>query len=523
MGKYSRFFWWNLIIIILAIWGCGGFAAAGNQPPQRRLNVLLITIDTLRPDRLSCYDGRFVKTPQIDGLGESGVIFTRAYAHNPETLPSHANILLGVTALTHGVHDNVNFVVRPEFLNLATYLKDHGYSTGAVIGAFPLDSRFGLTPGFDLYDDNYGVQALEQFVYAERRAEVVVALARDWLEGRKEPWFLWVHCFDPHQPYDPPEPFKTQYKRDRYSGEVAYVDQELGKLFSCLKEKNLKDKTIIILTADHGESLGEHGEITHGYFGYNATLWVPLLINAPGVKPGRVEQEVCHIDIFPTVCDLLGLDKPPSLQGLSLVPAMQGKTLLRRPIYFESLMAYYSRGWAPLRGFIEGGKKFLDSPLPELYDLDKDFSEKNNLAPGTKLDEFKRTLAEVIKRQSVPSEQAARRTPDPETREKLQSLGYISSLQVPPKKTFTVRDDLKTLLPFQSRWQQATLLYQAGQTEEAIAMMKQIIAERKDFDVAYTHLANYYKAQNKIGEAVDILREGYKKSDQLQDHGELRD
>ncbi len=282
-----------------------------------------------------------------------------------------------------------------------------------------------------------------------------------------------------------------------------------GSFSTYLKEKNLDEKTLIILTADHGESLGEHGEMTHGYFAYNSTLWVPLVIKAPGIKPGRIEQEVCHIDIFPTVCDLLGIDKPGSLQGLSLVPAIEGKELPKRSIYFESLMAYYSRGWAPLRGLIEGKKKYIDSPLPELYDLDKDFSENNNLAAGTKLDEFKRTLAELIKKQSAPGGQTARQAPDRETREKLQSLGYISSPQAPPKKNFTAQDDLKTLLPYQSRWQQATVLYQNGQVEEAIAMMKQIIAERKDFDVAYTHLANYYKEQRRINEAVDILRQGY--------------
>ncbi len=506
--NYSRLFRRNLIIAVLAILVCGGFAKADNKAKQSRLNVLLITIDTLRPDRLSCYGGGFVKTPEVDGLAAAGALFSRAYAHNPETLPSHTNILLGVTAPTHGVHDNVNFVVRPEFSNLAKLLKDHGYSTGAVVGAFPLDSRFGLTQGFDLYDDNYGAQGAEQFVYAERRAGVVVSRALGWLENREGPWFLWVHCFDPHQPYDPPEPFRTRFKRDRYSGEVAYVDQELGRLFAYLKERNLEEKTIVILTADHGESLGEHGEMTHGYFAYNATLWVPLIIKAPGFKPGRIEEAVCHIDLFPTVCDLVGIQKPSFLQGLSLIPVLQGKALPARPIYFESLMAYYNRGWAPLKGFIEGEKKFIDSPQPELYDLKKDFSENDNLAQGTSLDESRSTLAELVKTQSGAAEQAARRAPDRETREKLQSLGYISSPLAPAKKTFTVDDDLKTLLPYQSRWQQATSLYQSGQTEEAISEMKKIISERKDFDVAYTHLANYYKAQNKIGQAVDILRQG---------------
>ena len=216
-----------------------------------RLNFLLITIDTLRPDRLSCYSDLYLKTPNIDSLAKNGVLFSKAFAHTPTTFPSHTNILLGTTPLYHGVHDNHNFIVRDEFVTLAELLKDNGYATAAFVGAFPLDSRFGLTQGFDVYDDNYGSKNSQEFSYVERKAEVVVDKACEWLNGRKTPWFLWVHCFDPHQRYDPPEPFKTEYKEHPYSGEIAYVDSVMGKLLDRIKLDEGDKNTLIILSLIH--------------------------------------------------------------------------------------------------------------------------------------------------------------------------------------------------------------------------------------------------------------------------------
>jgi arylsulfatase A-like enzyme/Flp pilus assembly protein TadD len=483
------------------------FLEAGEKTD--RPNVLLITIDTLRPDRLRCYGGSFLKTPQIDALAQKGTLFSRAFAHNPLTLPSHANILLGVTPLVHGVHDNANFIVPKELTNLATWLKGKGYSTGAFVGAFPLDSRFGLTPGFDVYDDNYGSQGSNELTFVERKADVVVQLALRWLSGQKGPWFLWVHCFDPHQPYNPPEPYRTQFRESLYDGEVAFVDAALGKLFGFLKEKNLDQKTLTVFTADHGEALGEHGELTHGYFAYNATLWVPLIISSPGWKAGQASLNVSHIDIFPTVCDLLQIAQPPSLQGRSLVPVMKGKELPSRPIYFEALTAYYNRGWAPLKGYIEGRDKYMDSPIPELYDIDRDFHERKNLAAGSGLGSFRKTFERLLETESASAKVSARQKLDRETLEKLRSLGYIASPQAPADKTFTAKDDLKTLLPYHTKWMKAVSAYSKGQAEEGISLLKEIIAERKDFDLAYTYLANFYKKQRRLKEAVSVLLEAY--------------
>jgi len=488
------------LIILLSL-------SATSKAEGNKQNLLLITIDTLRPDRLSCYSDAHVKTPHIDSLAERGVLFSKAFAHTPTTLPSHTNILLGTTPLYHGVHDNSNFIVIDEFLTLAEHLKTNGYSTGAFVGAFPLDSRFGLTQGFDTYDDNYGGQSLQVFTYVERKAEVVVESAMGWLKAQRNPWFLWIHCFDPHQRYDPPEPFKSQYKHP-YDGEVAYVDFALGKLLDYLEENNLMDETSIVFTGDHGESLGEHGESTHGYFAYNSSIWVPLIISSPETKPAKVNQEVCHIDIFPTVCDILGIEKPSFLQGVSLLPALRGRRLPRRAIYFESLYPYYSRGWAPLRGFIEAERKFIDSPIPEFYDLTKDFDELENLASKEKLSKHNSKLVQLMAEQSIETEIASKRDIDRDALQKLRSLGYVSSPQTARKEKYTPRDDLKTLLPFQDRLTRAMGAYHSGRIDEGIRLLEGIIEERKDFDHAYSYLATLYKEQRRLKEAVNVLRQG---------------
>jgi arylsulfatase A-like enzyme/Flp pilus assembly protein TadD len=484
----------------------------GAATAKNPLNVLIITIDTLRPDRLSCYSDEYIQTPHIDSLAGKGALFLKAFAHTPTTLPSHTNILLGTTPLYHGVHDNQNFIVRDEFLTLAEHLKNNGYATGAFVGAFPLDSRFGLTQGFDVYDDNYGSKNYQEFSYVERPAEVVVQKAVDWLENRQKPWLLWVHCFDPHQQYNPPEPFKTQYKNSPYNGEVAYVDQELGKLFAFLKKNRWEENTLIVFTADHGESLGQHGESTHGYFAYNSTLWIPFIITSPGMKPVAVDENVCHVDIFPTVCDILGLPKPDFCQGISLEPALRGKKingLASRAIYFESLYPYYNRGWAPLTGIIQDDCKYMDSPIPEFYDLGKDFDETDNQAKGKNLDNHRKKLGELLEEQSYSGRASAAKKVDRDTLERLKSLGYLSSPQASLKETFSEEDDLKVLLPYQNQLQHAMGAYHKGNIDEGIAILQKIVQERKDFDQAYAYLATLYKVKREYGKAVEVLKEGY--------------
>jgi len=474
----------------------------------KKKNILLISIDTLRPDRLSCYSTDYCRTPNIDALASKGVVFERAFAHTPTTLASHVNIMLGATPLYHGIHQNANFVLAEDFLTLAEYLKGLGYSTGAFIGAFPLDSRFGLSQGFDVYDESYPSKSSSANAYPERNARQVIRSALDWLENQDSPWFSFIHIWDPHAPYSPPEPFSSKFEDDPYSGEVAYVDAEIKKLFDALENKGWKDDTLVVLTADHGESLGEHGESTHGYFAYNSTIWIPLIMIGPGINPARIDDYVSHIDIFPTVCDFLGIEKPLFLQGDSLFSLINGKKGAGRAIYFESLVAHFSRGWAPLTGYIEGKEKFIDSPLMELYDLNADFLEKKNLAANKDLEIHKKKMEELVGRLTSSQKIKNPRRMDSETREKLRSLGYLSSSS-PVKENYGPGDDLKTLLPLQQKKDAASRLMETNKIPEAVKLLHDIIQARKDFADAYSDLARIYESQGLREDALAVMETGF--------------
>ena len=475
---------------------------------QPRLNVLLITVDTLRADRVSCYNSQHVQTSNMDSLAERGFVFTRAFAHNPLTLPSHTNIMLGTTPLFHGVHDNVNFVISKNSLTLAEHLKIYGYATGAVIGAYPLDSRFGLNQGFDFYDDDFKSKGSPKYAPGERKAEVVVNIAHNWLKKQEGPWFLWMHIWDPHFPYEPPEPFLTQFKDRPYDGEVAYVDSVLGDFFNLLKQAGLFEKTLIVLTSDHGESLGQHGERTHGILAYNTTIWVPLIIYIPNKEHGKVRQPVSHTDIFPTICDVLGVEAPPFLQGISVQPALKAKKLPERRIYFESLEPYYNYGWAPLRGYIENNEKYFDSPIPELYFLHKDFDENQNKASTNKLENYKARLEQTLSGLTNPENIEAKSKPDRETLEKLKSLGYVGSPVFLKKEKYGPEDDVKILLPFYNEIADAYTFREEGKTEEGIELLQQIIKKQKKVYFAYIYLAKLYRESNRMQDALNILKQG---------------
>lgn len=499
----------RLLLILPALALVSLLAASLAAAEAPRQNLLIITVDTLRADRLSCYDRTHVATPAIDHLAASSFLFLRAFAHTTNTLPSHANIFLGTTPPNHGVHDNLNFFVRDDLLTLAELLKDAGWATAACVAGYPLDSRFGLAQGFAVYDDRFESSELPKEGFRERKAEAVVAAAQDLLSKLAEPWFLWLHVFDPHNPYEPPEPFLTKYAGRLYDGEVAYVDSALAPLLNRLEASEVWSRTVVILTGDHGESLGEHGEETHGYLAYNATLWVPLLIRVPGLEPGRVSQRVGHIDLFPTVCNILDLKAPPSLQGRSLLPLLRKKTIKDSDFYFESLYPYYSRGWAPLRGLIRGGVKFIDSPIAELYDLENDFTEATNLIQAKELSWRRKELAGLIKDLGGKADaERARRRLDQESLEKLRSLGYVGSAPMDRKKNFGPSDDVKSLLPYHNRCLEAARLYAQGHKEEGIAALSSILAERKDIDIAYTTQAVLLKDQGRFDEALAVIRQG---------------
>ena len=488
---------------------------AALKPAQ---NLLLITIDTLRADRVSAYSPRHLQTPGLDGLAAKGVLFTRAFANTTTTLPSHANILLGTSPSYHGVHDNANFVVQEEFLTLAEHLKGFGYATGAFLGGFPLDARFGLNQGFDIYDDDFSRAEEGVEKGRERRAQAVVESALKWLEEQKSPWFLWIHSYDPHDPYTPPEPYKTQFAGKPYDGEVAYTDAVIGNFIRVLEKNGRLADAVLILTGDHGESLGEHGEKTHGYLAYNTTLWIPLIILAPSLEKRVSSANVSHLDIFPTVCDLLELPKPKFLQGVSLRPLLQGKRTGDREIFFESLSPYFNMGWGPIAGYIRNDDKYIDSPIPELYDLAGDFDEKNNLTRSKNLAAHKKRLHRIFQGQASAESLAAGKKMDRETQERLRSLGYLASLQSARKKTFQAEDDVKMLLPYHNKSMEALDLFRSGKAEEAIKALRQVITERGNIKTAYLNLAMIYKTQGRLDDAVTVLQAG---QDSLPENYEL--
>ena len=471
-------------------------AAAG--PTHQGADVLLITIDTLRADALGFAGNSRVQTPALDRLAAAGRVFGDAHAHNVVTLPSHANILTGLYPYQHGVRDNSGFVLPEKVPTLATLLQAAGYATGAFVAAFPLDSRFGLNRGFDVYDESFprGSDPAE-FVMAERRGNEVTAAARAWWDGRRgKRRFLWLHLYDPHAGYDPPEPFASRYRDDPYLGEVAATDSFIAPLLAPFLAGGERP-ALVIVTADHGEALGDHGELTHGLFAYEATLKVPLVVWGAEVKPGRDARPARHVDIVPTVLSYLRLQVPAGLPGRSLLAEPDP----RAAGYVEALSTNLNRGWAPLRGLLRERRKLIDLPLPELYDLAADPREEKNLYTSER--RAARALREALPQQSVwpPAKGAV----SAEEEARLRSLGY-SAGSVPAKSAYAPGDDPKTLIGVDRKLHQVVAAYSLRRYEEAAGLARQIVAERPDLAEAYEHLALALRQLERHGEAIAALQ-----------------
>ncbi|HEX9304251.1 MAG TPA: sulfatase-like hydrolase/transferase [Thermoanaerobaculia bacterium] len=460
--------------------------AGCRKTPERPLpavsnpDVVLITIDTLRYDALGFTGNARVATPNLDRVAREGIVFSNAHAHNVMTLPSHVNILTGLYPYQHGVRNNQGFRLAPRIPTLATFLKARGYATGAFIGAFPLDARFGLSRDFDVYDQRYPQGANEyDFAVAERSGQEVVAAARQWRTSVRGPSLLWVHLYDCHSPYRPPAPFDQQYAGDPYLGEVAGVDAALEPLLADLRT-GASGARLLIVTSDHGEALGDHGEKAHGLFAYETTLHVPLLLWNPGVLPPRVEKRLArHVDIVPTVLDALGVPPPKNLPGVSLLqPAPSAETS-----YFEALTACLERGWAPLRGAIDGRYKFIDLPIPELYDLAIDLQESRNIIRERA--DVVRRLQTVIPSEVVPPVPAA---PSAQEVARLRSLGYIGG-GAPTRTRYGPEDDPKRLVDIDSDLQKVVELYQRRELREAIDLSSQIVRRRPTMQTGYEFLS----------------------------------
>jgi len=494
---------WLAIAAAGAAAGCGGAADSGLRAGSARGdNILLITIDTLRADRLGAYGNRAGLTPTLDGLASRGVRYSHAYTHVPMTLPAHTSILTGLTPPHTGVRNNTAFRLDARTPTLATFFRRGGYRTGAFVGAFVLDARFGLARDFDVYDDRLPHSSRASFHVASRRGDEVVKAAGDWIlstvPSSGQPWFTWVHLFDPHAPYDAPPEYRAG--RSPYDAEVAYADAMIGALLARLSAAGQLDRTLIVVTADHGESLGEHGETTHGLFAYESTVHVPLVVDVPGARPSVVDAPVAHTDIAPTVLDLAGLAVPSGLDGRPLTAAPDSS----RTIYLEALDAYLTRGWAPLTGAIQNGWKYIDLPDAELYDLADDASEQHNRfgRDGARADTMRRALQPL----SATTDQTAAASLDREAAARLRSLGYVGG-SAAPTSTPALADDPKRLVALNERFNTALTAFEEGRADEAFAMFTEVLAARPDFVSARTSAATVLLNQGRRQDAVRLLRD----------------
>jgi arylsulfatase A-like enzyme/Flp pilus assembly protein TadD len=511
-------------------WGCR--RAPADLPQASDRNVLLITVDTLRGDALGC-DGGPARTPNIDALAASGIRFSFAHAQAVVTLPSHASILTGFYPYQHGYRENAGYRLTPGVQTLASRLKAIGFQTGAFVAAFPLDARFGLTPGFETYDGRFDdVGSGAEFLLPERPAPVVVDRAVQWLRARDGRWFAWVHVYEPHAPYRPAPPFDGEYAARPYFGEVAAADRALAPLLDAARGSSRP--TLVVLTGDHGEGLGDHGEMTHGLFAYESTLHVPLIVaeivpatqntrnsrntqsdsfSASSAASARSAVEVSdaparHVDIVPTILDALSLPVPPELPGHSLRTKADRDGGAARASYFEAMESMLDFGFAPLDGVMVGREKYVNLPLPELYDLARDRAETTNLAERSA--ERVRTLTARLT-DFHATRPGAQQPETPEVAARLRALGYVSG-SAAPKARYTERDDPKRLVDVDRLMHEAVALDDEGKLREGIARYRQILAQRPDMMAASRHLAFDLWRVGDLPGAIDALRAAFRSS-----------
>ena len=534
----------------------GRFEKLWSKSGVNKPNVILITLDTTRADHLACYGYPFVRTPNLDSLAQRGILFEQAAASSPLTLPSHCSIMTGMYPTYHGVRINGNTALNDGQTTIAEVLSAQGYQTGAFIGAFVLDGRWGLKQGFQHYDDQFD---LKKYKYldlgaVQRPGNEVMDAALAWLEGQKKsPFFAWIHFYDPHVPYEPPEPYTSEYK-DRgmiglYDGEIAFMDEQIGRCVSWLEKNGLDKNTVLILVGDHGEGLGSHGEYTHGYFIYDYAVHVPLIVVTPfaELRGIRIPSQVATVDVFPTLLEVSRVKVPAETHGRSLLPLMfQPEKKNDKYAYGESMAPNLQFGWSALHSLRTTQYKYIDAPRAELYDVTLDADEQTNLfqespdiARKMKI-ELDQLMAETSK--EAPTPQAANL--DSETVERLAALGYIgapvsakkssgagSGPLADPKDRFAVfsavtqagemvlKDRfvdaaaaLESVLREEPKIPQALLLLstcyvEMGRTEEAKAKLDVLLKEEPDNTQALTSLANILIDEGKNDDVIAICKQ----------------
>jgi arylsulfatase A-like enzyme/predicted Zn-dependent protease len=482
---------------------------------EKDFNVILVTLDTTRADRLGCYGFSRIETPALDGFAARGVKFESCIAQTPLTLPSHSSIFTGTLPFFHGVRDNGGFILPEELTTLAEVFKGSGYATAAFIGAYVLDSKWGLNQGFDYYYDRFDLSKFEKISLGtvQRPANEVMDEALRWLgENKGSKFFTWIHLYDPHTPYEPPPPFAEKYSKNPYLGEIAFVDSQLARLGRFLEENDLAERSFLVIAGDHGESLGEHREATHGFFIYQKALHVPLIFVTPipRFKGLSAPAVVSLVDVMPTVLEMAGLPVPPQVQGESLLPFFfRPEDDPDRYAYSETYYPRFHYGWSELRGFQNKRYKLIIAPQKELYDLAADADETKDLASVETgvLARLDAAAAKFIGEHSQNAHELDFRKIDPETREKLAALGYIGSFTDSKKLEGKTLANPKEKIVVFNELSRAREMGMDGQVDEAIAIIQSIIATDPEISDAYFSIGNILFKAGKFKEAISYFEQ----------------
>jgi arylsulfatase A-like enzyme/Tfp pilus assembly protein PilF len=516
------------VAVALAVWrpwrssGRGQAAApapAESRPPAKR-NLILVTLDTTRADRLGCYGYPGAETPALDRLAEQGVAFDAAYAPTPITLPSHATLLTGLYPVFHGVRNNGSYELLDKYRTLAEIFRENGWRTGAFISAFVLHSRYGMAQGFEAFGDDLMLQGypkLNSLEIRSRSARKTLDETLLWLKDvRKEKFFLWIHFFDPHRPYRAPLRFVEKFSKEPYDGQIAYMDSVIGEMLARLERWRLLQDTLVVAVGDHGESLGEHKEGSHAFFIYNATMLVPLIFSQPGILPSgkRFAQSMSLTDIAPTLLEYFGLSTSGELQGKSVLAAMEGREpLTDRAALLESVFPYESYHWAPLAGLALGTEKYIEAPVPEYYDLARDPGETRN-----RWSEEPKERARLVKRYKEERKKLlpesgepefSRREMSSEEREVLRSLGYVFGEGGSGEEAGALRDPKDAI----------EILERLKILENMIANRDHSLAQKDLEDIVQLDPGNYqalyllgqvYEKQDRWDEALALFQKAYR-------------
>jgi arylsulfatase A-like enzyme/tetratricopeptide (TPR) repeat protein len=486
------------------------WVARGVQKP----NVVLVSLDTTRADHLGCYGDAAARTPVIDALATGGVLFTQAASPAPLTLPAHSSMMTGFYPTFHGVRLNGTTALSASHTTLAEAFAEQGYQTGAFIGAFVLDGRWGLNQGFRVYDDQFDLKKFKHLDLAgvQRPANEVMDAALHWLDGQKQaPFFAWLHLYDAHTPYEPPEPFLSEFRGrglpGLYDGEIGFIDTQLARLISWLQTSGLDRKTIVVIVGDHGEGLGSHGEGTHGFFVYDSVVHAPFVVATPfdELHGVRVDSQVSLVDVFPTVLALAGVDSAIKVHGRSLLPQMFQQSVDERPYaYAESMTPGLQYGWSELHALRSAQYKFIQAPRPELYELTSDPGETTNVYaqhPDVVRDmskELERLMASTS--ENAPAPEAANL--DKETLERLASLGYVGgSAPRRDQVSTTSLADPKDKLEVFSAVQRAGELVVTEQYDQAAQALEAALRSEPAMPQAQLMLASSYAELGRIEEA----------------------